>query len=98
VTERHEDDDTPLPEVGGRSGRFWHRAWQSTRFRWMVGLSLAAHSLLTPWRILPTTSLEYRDVDGELEILAGVYDEAPPAPEPEPTPPAPAPGIGCSRM
>jgi hypothetical protein len=91
VTERHEDDDTPLPEVGGRSGRFWHRAWQSTRFRWMVGLSLAAHSLLTPWRILPTTSLEYRDVDGELEILAGVFDEAPPAPEPEPTPPAPAP-------
>lgn len=56
----------------------------------MLALSVGAHLALMPWRVLPSSDLEYRDVDGELEILAGVFDEAPPAP-PEPEAPAPPP-------
>ena len=87
VSEAPQDLDTPLPAVRGAASRFWQRAWHTRRFRWMVGLSIAAHLLLMPWRVLPSSDLEYRDVDGELEILAGVFDEAPPAP-PEPEAPA----------
>jgi hypothetical protein len=76
--------------VGGLAARFWSRAWHRRRFRLLVGISIAAHLALTPWRIVPTSSLEYRDVDGELEILAGAFEEeAPPPPPPEAPPPPP---------
>ena len=83
VTATRDDDDSPLPDVGGKSGRFWHRAWHSKRFRWMAIASICVHLALMPWRILPASNLEYRDVEGELEILAGVFEEAPPPPPPE---------------
>jgi hypothetical protein len=90
VTEETSNDVSPLPEVGGTAARFWSRAWHRKRFRAVVAVSVAAHLLLTPWRIVPSSSLEYRDVDGELEILAGAFQEEP-APPPPPAPPEPPP-------
>ncbi len=62
----------------------------------MLALSVGAHLALVPWRVLPSSDLEYRDVDGELEILAGVFDEAPPAPPEPPVPAAPPPSENTS--
>ncbi len=84
------EDVTPLPAVGGLAARFWSRAWHRRRFRVLIAVSVAAHFALTPWRIVPSSSLEYRDVDGELEILAGAFEEDPPPPPPPEAPPPPA--------
>ena len=91
MTDGHDVVDSPLPIVAGTPGRFWKRSWHSRRFRAMALVSICVHLALSPWRIIPSSSLEYRDVEGELEILAGVFDEAPPAPEESAPPPAPVP-------
>jgi hypothetical protein len=54
-------------------------------------LSLAAHWMVAPWELLPSSSgIELKDPAGELSIPVDLLGEEAPAP-PEPAPPEPAP-------
>lgn len=71
-----------------RAAKFWYG--RSARRALVVALvvSAGAHLAAYPWRLVPQTSVEFKEVDDELTIPSDLFEEEKPQ-APEPTPPPP---------
>jgi hypothetical protein len=85
------------PRAPGAAGkptgpeRFWDRRRVRVALAVCVVLSLAFHYVAGPWSIVPSGTVEFHDIDGELSIPVDLLqgEPEPPPPPPEPAPPAP---------
>lgn len=82
------------PQPGAKlsaAAQFWYGKKARRTLVVALVLSAGAHIAAYPWRLLPSSTIDFKDVDDELTIPSDLFEEERPvAPEaPPPTPPTP---------
>lgn len=78
---------TPSGAVTTRAARFWRGRGVRIAFVACLVASTGAHYAMFPFGFMPSTSMEFKDVDDELTIPTDLIEDTPPPQVAEPEPP-----------